>query len=227
MQVSIDDIVPAVRAMWQATRERSSPFHLASCSSCGGPSFMQPCPNCGAYPDASELPAVTEARRVAAMASGAGSRDAFIRRVEREGGLGAWYFASFRRTVAYQGSGYREPHDPIFRADIEGLVERARQVEWPSPGEVWDHVSRDGHSLHADYAATSREWRDLAVAAHGEERFTSLQHVQEGRSWHSWPDNCREGWDILRGHGLATLEQLGIPEAAPPAQDAERPGPAV
>lgn len=223
MRISIDDTVPAVRAMWQAARERTSPFHLAACSACGGPSFMQPCPNCGAYPDLSEPSSVTESRRAAAMASGAGSRDAFARRVEREGGIGAWYFASFRRTVAYQGSGRFEQPNPIFRADIDGLVERARQVEWPSAEEIWDRVSGDRQPMHADWAAISGEWRDMAVLAHGEESFQALQRVQEGRSWHPWPENCREGWDILREHGISTPASLGIPEAGPATKGAQAP----
>lgn len=224
MQISTDDLIPAVRAMWQVTMGKTSPFHLAACAACDGPSFQQPCPCCGAYPDASEPRSVTEARRDAAQRRGAGSRDRFIASVEHAGGVGAWYFASFRRTVAYAGSPGRETPDHAFRAAIDGLVERARSMSWPSPGEVWDHVSRDRQALSGDYLADYEVWSRMADEDHGEGAVRWLREKQDGRSWHSWPENCAEGREILRSHGLVTLERLGVPEAAHQAEDVVVPG---
>lgn len=136
--------------------------------------------------------------------------------MERAGGIGAWYFASYRGTVAYQGIN-REPPDLGFRDAIEGLVERARDVPWPSAGDVWDRVTGAGQPLHSDFRAQDEEWDRMAAETHGEISLPGLKRKQDGRSWQPWPDNCAEGRDILRAHGVATLERLGAPEAAPQA----------
>lgn len=116
-----DDAFPEYRAQ----RGYGCPFHLSRCY-CGAPSWQQPCPTCDYYPMYGQT-GTSRARDSA-------TREEFVAKAERHGGVAAWYFACYRRTVAYKEN-WR------FRERIDGLVETARS--WagvPSPGEVWDAV---------------------------------------------------------------------------------------
>jgi hypothetical protein len=116
-----DDAFPEYRAQ----RGYGCPFHLSRCY-CGAPSWQQPCPTCGYYPMYG-LTGTSWARDSA-------TREGFVARAERHGGVAAWYFAGYRRTVAYT-------KDWRFAEEIDGLVEAAKTWEGvPSPGEVWDMV---------------------------------------------------------------------------------------
>lgn len=108
-----------------AERGYGCPFHLSRCY-CGAPSWMQPCPTCDYYP--------MYGSTGTSWARDSATREGFVSRVERHGGVAPWYFAGYRRTVAYEES-WR------FRERIDRLAEAAKQWEdVPSPGEVWDWV---------------------------------------------------------------------------------------
>lgn len=65
------------------------------------------------------------------------TREGFVAKTERHGGVAAWYFAGYRRTVAYTT-------DWRFAEKIDGLIEAAKTWEGvPNAGEVWDVVRGD------------------------------------------------------------------------------------
>jgi hypothetical protein len=101
------------------------PFHLSRCY-CGAPTWQQPCPSCGFYP--------MYGSTGTSCARDSATRERFIATAERYGGVAAWYFAGYRRTVAYG-------KDPRFAAKIDRLVASARTWDGvPTPGDVWDQV---------------------------------------------------------------------------------------
>ncbi|HST58968.1 MAG TPA: hypothetical protein VLK84_09775 [Longimicrobium sp.] len=101
------------------------PFHLARCY-CGAPSWQQPCPTCDYYP--------MYGSTGTSWAPESATRGGFVATAGRHGGVAAWYFAGYSRTVAYRT-------DWRFRERIDALVAAAKEWEGvPSPGEVWDSV---------------------------------------------------------------------------------------
>ncbi|MDQ3607197.1 MAG: hypothetical protein M3418_13545 [Gemmatimonadota bacterium] len=101
-------------------------FHLSPCY-CGAPIWSQPCAVCGFYPDWSN-PRITGT----SWARGSCTRETFVRLAENHGCVAAWYFAGFRRTVAYK------PHSD-FAATIETLIADAKGwSDAPTPAEIWD-----------------------------------------------------------------------------------------
>jgi hypothetical protein len=109
----------------RASRGYGCPFHLSRCY-CGAPSWQQPCPTCGYYPQ--------YGRTGTSWARDSATREGFVARADRHGGVAAWYFAEYRRTVAYQ-------KDERFAQRIEALVADARTwPDVPDPGTVWDLV---------------------------------------------------------------------------------------
>lgn len=107
----------------KAERGYGCPFHLSICW-CSAVTFMQPCEICDYYP-------MYGATNSSLPRNGC-TRERFVAIVERQGGVAAWYFASFRRVVAYK------PFS-TFKAKIDALVEDAKTWEGvPTPAEVWD-----------------------------------------------------------------------------------------
>lgn len=132
----LDAFIRHVRAAYDAafpenvsTHGNGCPFHLARCY-CGAPSWQQPCPTCGYYP--------MYGSTGTSWAPESATREGFVAMARRRGGVAAWYFAGYRRTVAYTA-------DWRFRERIDALVAAAK--EWdgvPSPAEVWDSVRGEG-----------------------------------------------------------------------------------
>lgn len=128
----LDAFVRRVRAAYDDAfpedllrRGYGCPFHLSRCY-CGAPTWQQPCPTCGYYPMYGST-GTSWARESA-------TREGFVATAERHGGVAAWYFAGYRRTVAYQ-------NDYRFAAKIDRLVASAKAWEdVPTAGEVWDYV---------------------------------------------------------------------------------------
>lgn len=119
----IRDAYDAVFAAERAERGYGCPFHLSRCW-CSAPSPAQPCWICGYYP----MYGLTNS----SLPKNGCTRERFISVAERNGGIAVWYFASFRRVLAYQPG-------TTFQAKIDGLVEDAKTWEGvPSPAKVWD-----------------------------------------------------------------------------------------
>ena len=137
----LDAFIRRVRAAYDeafpetlAGRGYGCPFHLSRCY-CGAPSWQQPCPTCDYYPMYGSTG--TSAARDSA------TRETFVATATRHGGIAAWYFEEYRRTVAYA-------KDPGFAARIDELVEAAKTWEdVPTPGEVWDWVRGEGPTAGA------------------------------------------------------------------------------
>ena len=201
MRVDLEDLVAAVHALHEEAFGRPCHFHLSRCAICGAPSFAYPCPNCGRWADHGESPTEIEAQRRTAAASGIGGRAAFVAGVERAGGLGAWYFGAFRRTVAYGGERGRVGVDPAFRRAVDDLVARAGEVEWPDPGEIWDAVTGGGRQLpDPGFWRGKREaWDRLGLEIHGADCLATLKGQRDRQGYgFAWPENCPEGRDIVR-----------------------------
>lgn len=209
--VALEDFVVAVQALYEHETGRPCHFHLFACAVCGGPSFQYPCPCCRSWADASDTVAEREKQRAAAAASGVGSRESFVAALEKAGGLGPWYFESFRNTTLY-----REPSDGgAFRAGVDRLVGRARSLAWPDAGAVWDAV-RAGHRLpHDGFWGDKRAvWHDYAAEQWGAARAAELVAARSGQ-W-SWPENGPEGRETVAACAETQLAALGLsaPSAA-------------
>lgn len=128
----LDAFVERVRAAYDAAfaderarRGYGCSFHLSRCH-CGAPSWQQPCPTCGYYP--------MYGTTGTSWQPDSATREGFAARARHYGGVAAWYFAGFRRVVAYE-------MDPSFRDRIDRLVvDAATWTDVPTPEEVWDLV---------------------------------------------------------------------------------------
>ena len=205
-QVTIDTLVPAIRALSASVFRRESSFHLSACGVCGGPTFQYPCPSCSSWYDFSDGAAERRRQREVAASMGIGTREDFVQRVDRAGGLGCWYFANFRKVVAYKS-------DPAFRDKVDHAIERAYVMWWPDAGEVWDTVKAGLPKLPEDSfyreAIDRREAR--ALDEFGEAGLQSLKSNKV--SQHSWPENCEEGRDLVARMGEEWLAEAGIAPA--------------
>ena len=197
MHIALDDLVPAIHALYEQEFERPCHFHLAPCAKCGAPTFQYPCPSCDTWNDASGPWSRDE--QIAPT-----TREQFVAKVERDGGIGAWYFGKWRRSVAYTETfGFKER--------IEGLVDRAKQIEWPSPAEVWDAVHAGMALPSRDFNTTCRErWRAEAVARNGEGVLATIKATA------MWPE-CESGKAIVRACAERSLSDLGLTADATPS----------
>jgi hypothetical protein len=109
--------------------ELSQYFHLTPCA-CGQPVWQQPCPLCGYYPMGNDP---QERERCASMGL---TREHWLAAVARHGNIGAWYFASYKTTVAWK--------DLEFRTKILEIIERSRKMVWPDPEAVYEAATRKG-----------------------------------------------------------------------------------
>jgi len=132
--------------------QRRSPFHLAACGGCGGPSFQQPCPLCGYYPRGADK---------GHWHPKEATRDLFVGSVERSGPNGAggnlatWVVRDLGRTTAYASPGGK--------ARIEEMVSRAAALGPVDLDGMWKVVVEDvvavGRHLSEQYVATG--WRGI------------------------------------------------------------------
>jgi hypothetical protein len=137
----IDAFVQRVRDAYDAAfpeerarRGYGCPFHLRRCY-CGAPTWQQPCPTCDYYPMYGSTGTSWE--------KDSATREGFVTRASAYGGVAAWYFAGYRRTVAYA-------NNSSFAAKIDALVEQAKGwTDVPSPGEVWDLVRGESTGDHS------------------------------------------------------------------------------
>lgn len=207
MEVTMDRMVEAVAALEEATvGNRRSPFHLSACDVCGAPTFCYPCPNCRAWCDFSDTPDQRQSQRDAALKSGVGTKDSFIERVEKEGGVGPWYFANFRRMVAYETT-------PSYKHGVEEAIARAKAIEWPSAGDVWDAVrARRKFPEDGEWARSLRAFEARADAEFGL-RVEKLRAFRESNVYREWPVNCEEGRALLRTYAEERLVEMGLSHA--------------
>lgn len=104
-----------------------SPVSVSRCL-CGAPTTQQPCETCGFYPYGDDP---QERKRVKDTAT----RERFVRSVKRSGGLGPWWLIhGYKQTVAYQNN-YN------FKDRVDRLIEAAKTMPWPDPGELWDEMA--------------------------------------------------------------------------------------
>jgi hypothetical protein len=109
-----------------------SPFHLARCGGCDGPSYQQPCPHCRFYPmgDAAELRARTP--RLTAEAFGANVSRSLP---DGNGNLATWYFSGFRRNAIHG-------KDEAFTAAVSAAIAEASGWEGlPSATEAFEAIA--------------------------------------------------------------------------------------
>lgn len=142
--------VEAVAQFMEVEFMRQSPFHLASCGGCGGPSFGQPCAICGYYPMGTNKGAWSP--RVA-------TKEIFVEAVRRsgpggkDGNLATWLLQSEAKLMAY--------NSPAGQARIADAASRAIDLSLPDAELVWDEVVARGHGLHRDRASheVNSGWR--------------------------------------------------------------------
>jgi hypothetical protein len=136
------DAVERIGRMVEAGMKVRSPFHLAACGGCGGPSFQQPCPHCRFYPMGD-----AEAQRARTPKLTA---EQFRGNVERTapdgtGNLATWLVASQRSSAAHR------PHS-AFAARTDALMAEAARMEGlPSPDAVYATVTEGGASLNRPF----------------------------------------------------------------------------
>jgi hypothetical protein len=209
MGVEIGNLVEAIQALSESSFGRPSPFHLSACQACGAPTFQYPCPNCRNWCDFSESADYKAEVKLSCEKSGVGSREAFVRRVEVAGGIGPWYFGEFRRTVGYGNGG-------AFKVEVDAAIARAASVEWPDAGAVWDEVA-SGARLPDDgfWSEKHQAFEARALAEFGEGKLARLKGAREPGPWHSWPENCREGRELMLEFARERLQELGLTDSVP------------
>lgn len=125
----VRDAYDRVFAAEKAERGYGCPFHLSLCW-CGAPTWQQPDPTCGYYPQYGESNS--------SLPRNGCTRERFVALAERNGGMAVWYFSHFRRVVAYRPG-------TTYQMKIDGLVEDAKTWEdVPSPEVVWDVLHAAG-----------------------------------------------------------------------------------
>lgn len=108
-------------------------FHLGPCA-CGHPSYKQPCPVCGFYPEWGAPILWTRKHREECRAFGDRlGKEGWVAMVERQGNVAAWWLEGKRNTVAYSSGAF-----PAYRAAVDSLLDRVRAEDWPSASDVYD-----------------------------------------------------------------------------------------
>jgi hypothetical protein len=203
MHVVLEHLVEAVQALSEAEFGKPSPFHLSACGICGGPSFQYPCPLCRYWADFSQPKAERERDIRAASGRGSGSRAFFVRAVTTNSGIGPWYFGEFKNVVAYKSEAAWKQH-------VDDIIALSRTIEWPDPGEVWDHISA-GQTLSSEAVWTDKRDRVNAMANRLFGAECAARLISARRSQFTWPAGSQEGMRCVRASAAESLEILGLP----------------
>lgn len=141
--------IVAIRALSKSIYGEPSPFHLARCGGCMGPSFGQPCALCDYYPMgerylAPEKPRFTcEGFEKRISVTGADGPNG------RPGNIATWYARYFCRVVAYKNGGIFKQKTDRFIADSQDLAGLA------SAAEIYQAVTVENRTLSAPYETTA------------------------------------------------------------------------
>lgn len=128
----IDTLQEGIEAVARFNEKKScrrSPFHLAACGGCGGPSFRQPCTLCNFYPMGADKGVYYPEHA---------TKEMFCSMVERSGPGGrggtiaTWHAINNMRRW--------ENREDVARAALE--------IDVPAASDYWDAVVVDGTSLH-------------------------------------------------------------------------------
>lgn len=128
--------------------QRDSWDHVGSLSQClcGAPTWQQPCPFCGFYPQGDD----PEER---ARVRGTMTKGEFVKRVEKAGGLVPLWVADKKKSVAYaiahgrqRSSSLKETVECQRYADaVDAALNYAKQhKERYTPEEIWDAMQDSG-----------------------------------------------------------------------------------
>jgi len=116
---------------------RYSPFHLAPCGGCGGPSFGQPCAICNFYPMGPDKgiwhPTVASEGYFLDLVDKSGPDG-------RGGNIATWLLSSYKRTPDYRQRGES--------ARLQAAIDHAAELDLPPASLYWEVVVRQGESIH-------------------------------------------------------------------------------
>lgn len=107
-------------------------FHLSPCGGCLQPSWEQPCPFCGFYPEYG-VPALWNKKHKEECRSQDWNKEKWIERVLRHQNIGRMFFSRCKQVVAYS-----ELWE--YREKVDSLILQCESISFPDLNELYDEV---------------------------------------------------------------------------------------